>query len=189
MLFAPASSQGRSGTDASTRSAAALVEALYRQHHLFVFRLALRYGRGQKAWAEDVTQEVFLELMRAIDVLKDVEHIEPWLYTVTTRRCFQRLKRERFLSLAPVRWILGEREQAVIEPDALLDARNDLKRAFEALEALPPKERVAFSMYHLDGKSQDEIGEVLGHGKSYVCKLIQRAVELLRGAGWEVSDV
>src|SRR5262249_52551859 len=75
-----------------------------------------------------------------------------------------------------------------VHPELAAAARHDLQRAFAALDALPPKERVAFSMFHLDGKSQDEIGEVLGHGKSYVCKLIQRATERLRGLGWEVPD-
>ncbi|XXT16928.1 sigma-70 family RNA polymerase sigma factor [Sorangium sp. So ce429] len=66
-------------------------------------------------------------------------------------------------------------------------ARDDLRRAFDALNALPVKERVAFSMYYLDGKEQEEIGRVLGHSKGYVCKLIQRAVRHLGGAGWKVD--
>lgn len=188
MLFVPAS-QVDSSSGAADRSAASQVEAIYRRHHALVYKIALRYGRGRRAWAEDVTQEVFLDLMHTVESLRDLEQIEPWLYTVTTRRCFQRLRRERFMSLAPVRWLLGEREREAIDPDALMSARDDLRRAFEALDSLPPKEKIAFSMFHLDNKSQDEIGEVIGHSKGYVCKLIQRAVERLREAGWEVPDV
>jgi RNA polymerase sigma-70 factor, ECF subfamily len=66
-------------------------------------------------------------------------------------------------------------------------ARDDLHRAMEVLSTLPSKEQVAFCMYYLDGKEQEEIGQFLGHSKGYICKLIQRAVETLEKAGWEVS--
>ncbi|WP_437304225.1 RNA polymerase sigma factor [Sorangium sp. So ce388] len=163
------------------------VEALYRRHHRLVHRLALRYGKGNLAWAEDVTQDVFLDLFKALPTLTDHDDLEGWLYRATTNRCFNRLRRERFLSLAPVRWLLGEQPQEPRPPDALAIARDDLRRAFDALNALPVKERVAFSMYYLDGKEQEEIGRVLGHSKGYVCKLIQRAVQHLGGAGWKVD--
>lgn len=168
--------------------ATAQVEALYRRHHPFVFGLALRYGRGRRAWAEDVAQDVFVDLLRALPSLRDLDSLEGWLYRATLHRCLKRLRRERFLSLPAVRWLLGAPHEEPVHPELAAVARHDLQRAFAALDALPPKERIAFSMFHLDGKSQDEIGEVLGHGKSYVCKLIQRATERLRGLGWEVPD-
>ncbi|MEP7126773.1 MAG: sigma-70 family RNA polymerase sigma factor [Byssovorax sp.] len=162
---------------------------LYRRHHQLVFRLALRYGRGDAAWAEDVTQDVFLGLFKILGELTDRDGMEGWLYRATTNRCLNRLRHERFLNLAPVRWLIGERHLAPRPPDELVMARADLRRAFEILDVLPPKERVAFSMYYLDGQDQDAIGTVLGHSRSYVCKLIQRAVARLRGAGWEVDHV
>src|SRR4051812_19898476 len=87
--------------------AAATVEHLYRKHHAFVFRLALRYGRGRKAWADDVLQDVFVDLLTALPTLRELDAIEGWLYRVTTHRCLKRVRRERFLSLLPVRWLLG----------------------------------------------------------------------------------
>jgi RNA polymerase sigma-70 factor (ECF subfamily) len=175
-------------TSAPPRAVAARdLEALYRRHHRLVFRIALRYGKGDVSWAEDVMQDVFLDLMKALPTLNELDDLGGWLYRATTNRCFNRLRRERLLSLAPVRWLLGERQPEPRPPDALAIARDDLRRAFDALDALPIKERVAFSMYHLDGTEQEEIGRVLGHSKGYVCKLIQRAVERLGEAGWKVN--
>lgn len=167
---------------------AAEVEALYRKHHAFVLGLALRYGRGRRAWAEDVVQDVFVDLLRALPSLDAPGSLEGWLYRATIHRCWKRLRRERFLSLPAVRWLIGGAQEEPVHPEPAAAARHDLTRAFDALEALPPKERIAFTMFHLDGKSQDEIGCVLGHKKSYVCKLIQRATEHLRARGWEVPD-
>jgi RNA polymerase sigma-70 factor (ECF subfamily) len=169
-------------------SAASEVSELYRKHHRLVFHLGLRYGQGNVAWAEDVTQEVFLSLFKVIHTLRDTSDMEGWLYRATTNRCLNRLRRDRFLALAPVRWLLGEQQPPPSPPESLAIARDDLRRVLDALGALDPKERVAFAMYYLDGKEQEEIGQVLGHTKGYVCKLIQRAVSRVRALGWEVDD-
>ncbi len=174
--------------DAASREATDEVGALYARHHRLVYKLALRYGRGDAAWAEDVTQDVFLGLFEVLASLDDRENLEGFLYRATTNRCLNKLRRDRFLNLAPVRWLLGEGQPSPRPPDALAIAHDDLRKAFEILGTLPAKERVAFSMYYLDDREQDEIGKVLGHSKGYVCKLIQRAVERLRAAGWEVED-
>lgn len=184
-----ASPEARPGADAQADDRAATqVEALYLRHHRFVFGLALSYARGRRAWAEDVTHDVFIDLLKALPSLSDLHALEGWLYRATIHRSLKRLRRERFLSLPAVRWLLGERDEEPVHPESAAAARHDLERALLALEDLPPKERVAFMMFHLDGKSQDEIGTVLGHKKSYVCKLIQRATDRLRALGWEVPD-
>src|SRR6476659_10076334 len=77
-------------------TAADEIGALYRRHHRLVYRLALRYGRGDAAWAEDVTQDVFLGLFKILDDLTDREGMEGWLYRATTNRCLNRLRHERF---------------------------------------------------------------------------------------------
>lgn len=171
------------GTQASTTER---VEALYVQHREFVYRLALRYGGGSHAWAEDVTQEVFLRLFDALAQLEDDRAMEPWFYRVTTNRCLNRLRSERLRNSAPVRWLLGRRNEDGRSPERVAAARQGLEQASAVLASLPPKERVAFSMHVLDGKKQIEIAEVLGHSKGYVSKLIARAEERVRAAGWEV---
>jgi RNA polymerase sigma-70 factor (ECF subfamily) len=164
----------------------AAVERAYRRHHPLVFRLALRYGRGSRAWAEDLVQEVFVDLLHAIEDLDELDALEGWLYRATSFRCLKQLRRERLMLSAPLRWLLGAGEPRPAQPDAITFANDELKRAFQALETLPPKERIAFSMYYLDGRPQHEIGEVMGHKKSYVCKLLHKAAEHLRAQGWEV---
>lgn len=163
------------------------VDALYRRYHEMVYRLALRYGHGDAASAEDVTQEVFLRLFDVVDRLDEREGLEPWFYRVTVNRCINRLRRERVRNAAPVRWLLRGGVKQPIDPERQAAAREGLSQAWTVLDALPPKERVAFCMYYVDGKRQAEIGEILGHGKSYVCKLIKRAEERVRALGWVVG--
>ncbi|MFT3771684.1 MAG: sigma factor [Minicystis sp.] len=131
----PAVSDARAVTGPAAPEAVstAEVEALYRRHSRLVFRLALRYGGGNTAWAEDITQDVFLDLWKALPGLTDLDDMEGWLYRATTNRCFNRLRRERFLALAPVRWILGEQRPDPRPPDALAIARENLRLAMATL--------------------------------------------------------
>jgi RNA polymerase sigma-70 factor (ECF subfamily) len=56
-----------------------------------------------------------------------------------------------------------------------------------ALQALPPKEQVAFCMLHIDAVPQTEIARILGYSRGYVSKLITRATARLAAAGWEIE--
>jgi len=163
------------------------VERLYAAHKHAVFRLALRYGAGDRAFAEDVTHDVFVRLLRAFHRLDHDEDLGGWLYRVTTNRCLSRLRTEQvrrsvlgLLGLDPRREAPGLAER--------VEARDALTRTLAAVERLPPKERVAFGMKFLDGKSQNEIADTMGHSKGYVSKLLSRATERLRAEGWEVND-
>ncbi len=172
----------------STAATAARVASLYRQHRDHVYRLALRYGRGDRTWAEDVTQDVFVSLCKVIDKLEDDDALKGWFYRVATNRCLSRLRREGVANSPAVRWLLGRAARVPENPEAQVAERRDLRRVDAMLDALPPKQRIAFCMYRLDGKEQAEIGEILGFSKSYVCKLVKRAEATIREAGWEVGD-
>lgn len=172
------------GASGETADVSAEIASIYRRHHGLVLRLALRYGRGRRAWAEDVAHDVFVGLFGSLPSLDRRDDLEGFLYRATTHRCLSKLRRERLYSILTARWLFGDDEAEDGEPP--LVAREDLRRAFAMLDALPPKERVAFSMYYLDGKEQDEIGRVLGHSKGQVSKLVSRAVERLRARGIEV---
>ncbi|MEZ4453277.1 MAG: sigma-70 family RNA polymerase sigma factor [Nannocystaceae bacterium] len=171
----PQAALARPSATEAAEAAAATIDRLYRRHHRDVFRLALRYGLGDAAWAEDVVQDVFITLVDALDRLGDHDELGGWLYRVTTHRCLRKLRRERFLRLPVVRWLL-EAAQPPRSLEGQIFARHDLERARRILEGLPPRERVVVSMVHLDGRSQREVCETLGLSKGYVSRLLARGV-------------
>jgi len=153
----------------------AVVARLYREHAPAAFKLALRYGRGDRQWAEDLVHDVFLEVHRHAERLATMESPGGWIYRATTSRCLNRLRRDRFIAHPLVRWMLAQPERASADPEAIGLARRELGDLFAAVNRLPDAQRLCFWMRHVDGLSQPEIGEVLGFRKSYVCKLLQRA--------------
>jgi RNA polymerase sigma-70 factor, ECF subfamily len=153
-----------------------------------VHRLALRYGRCDRGWAEDVVHDVFVALCRVADDLEDLDDVWGWLYRVTTNACLGRLRREAVRDNPIVRWVLGESAPREPDPEASSAMIADVRRVLARLETLPPRERVVLCMLHLDGLRQIEIAEVLGLSKGQVSKLVKRAHERIRSAPLHGED-
>jgi RNA polymerase sigma-70 factor (ECF subfamily) len=183
-----AGSRGAAVPEANTSiDSATDLSWLYARYHRQVFHLALRYGQGDVAWAEDLTQDIFLALMRLPRPLLARESLSGWFYRVATNRCLNAIRKEKFLLSKPVRWLLGSSFSNERTPESLAIARDDLSQALQSVDALPPKERVVFFMVHVDGKEQGEAARVLGYSKGYVSKLLKRAEQRLAAAGWKVE--
>ncbi|HEX4621795.1 MAG TPA: sigma-70 family RNA polymerase sigma factor [Myxococcaceae bacterium] len=165
------------------------LQACYQAHRVWVHRLCLRYGGGSAGWAEDVTQDVFVKLLEHLPRLEGTGDLTGWLYRVTTHLALKRLRKDRTFAAKVARMLTGAPPPSEPSPDELFEGKESARAAVKAMEALPPKERVVMSMKLVDGKSQNEIAEALGFSKGYVSKLVTRAEEQLKRAGWEVSDV
>src|SRR5690349_21129877 len=70
--------------------------AIVRQHQSLVFGLAWNFLHDEAA-AEELAQEVFLELHKALPTLASDAHVTNWLRRVTTHRCidYTRYRRSR----------------------------------------------------------------------------------------------
>lgn len=158
------------------------LDRLYRRHHKAVFHLALRYGLGDEAWAEDVVHDVFVALLDRLPSLEDHEQLDGWLYRVTTHRCLRKLRRDRFMLRDVVRRLLVVGPTEGPSAEGRVFARHDLERMRHVLAGLPPRERMVVCMVHLDGKPQREVGEILGLSKGYVSKLLARGIARLEEA-------
>jgi RNA polymerase sigma factor (sigma-70 family) len=162
-------------------------EECYQLHRHTIYRLCLRYGNGRVSWAEDATQDVFIRLFEKLPQLHHEEPIAAWLYTVATRVCISRIRRDKSL----LNWIthFGERREVAPSSEVLFEEKESVALALATLAQLPPLERGAVSMKVLDGKSQREIAATLEVSEGYVSKLLTRAAARLDKAGWEASDV
>jgi len=123
-----------------------------------VLRFATRMLGGDRAEAEDVTQEAMLRLWKiAPDWRQGEAKVSTWLYRVSANLCTDRLRKRRSVDI-----------DAIPEPEddgpgaAERMMQADRARALEAaLAALPERQRVAVTLRHLDGRSNPEIAEVL----------------------------
>src|SRR5215475_179858 len=147
-------------------------ERLYRKHAGDVYRYALVVLRNQ-ADAEDVTQTTFLNAYRAFEKGERPQKPQNWLIAIAHNVCRQRFRQAQRRP-AEVGYE-EELAESVVEEDAL--SAEDIRRA---LGHLAFNQRSALVMRELEGRSYQEIAEILGLSVSAVETLIFRARRALR---------
>ncbi len=160
----------------------------YERHSQRVLRLCVRYGGGSLGWAEDVTHDVFMRLMKHLPSMSEQEDVEGWLVTVATRMCLKRLQRDTSVLGRVLVKLSGGTGESASTPDEIFELKESAREVLETLRGLPPRERMVMTLMLTEGRSQVEISATLGFSKGYVSKLVTRGRELLRAAGWEVDD-
>jgi RNA polymerase sigma-70 factor (ECF subfamily) len=126
---------------------------------------------GDAAEAEDVAQEAMLRLWQiAPDWRPGEARVSTWLYRVTANLCTDRLRRRRGVALE------AAAEPADPAPGALaaLMAADRAAALEAALAELPPRQREAVVLRHLDGMANPEIAQVMDIGVEAVESLIAR---------------
>ena len=169
--------------------------ALYRRRQQSVYRFALQMS-GSRSIAEDVTQEVFMALVR------DGQRFDPergrllaFLFGVARNHVLRRCDRERLFSPlieadegGPVDVTLATEGDPLSE----LTRGEMIARVRAAVLALPPHYREAVVLCDLNEMSYAEAAEVIGCAVGTVRSRLHRArailIEKLRGAGDESTS-
>ncbi|WP_099826352.1 RNA polymerase sigma factor [Oceaniglobus indicus] len=132
---------------------------------------------GDRAEAEDVTQEAMLRLWRiAPDWEPDRAKVSTWVFRVATNLCLDRLRRAgRAVDIGAVD---EPEDDAPDVAERMLDAdRADALNA--ALRALPDRQRQAVVLRHIEGMANPEIAEVMDIGTAAVESLTARGKRAL----------
>ncbi len=145
--------------------------------HLTVIVTLARRMLKDEAEAEDIAQEAMLRLWRAGETLDLGPHgVRPWLRKVTSNLCLDRIRASR-------RTVVTDEvpEMAEAPTQAVgLEEQDLARRVAEAMAALPERQRQALTLFHHEGMSQAEVGEVLGVSDEAVESLLARARRALR---------
>jgi RNA polymerase sigma-70 factor (ECF subfamily) len=146
--------------------------------------------RCGKDAAEDLTQEVYVDLVRRVRGGDDIAGFTTgWLISVARSRLIDHLRAEqrrvRKLSLA---WSAAEPEERIgVMVQGGQDAAALGASTEQALEALTAGERTALVLHHLDGRSVAEVAESIGRSVRATESLLARARRKFRAAFEEAS--
>jgi RNA polymerase sigma-70 factor (ECF subfamily) len=157
---------------------AAAFRALVDRHLPTVHAIARRM-LNDDAEAEDVAQETFLRLWRnAAELELGQGGARPWLRRVASNLSIDRVRARR--NVSPVEQVPEESEPA--NQMRHVAERELGTRVDAALKALPERQRLAITLFHYEGMSQIEVGEVLGISDEAVESLLARARRTLKAA-------
>jgi RNA polymerase sigma-70 factor (ECF subfamily) len=149
---------------------------LIETHQRMVFSLALRVT-GEHGAAEEVAQDVFLELHRGGDKLESEDHVRFWLRRVTVHRATDALrKKSRQPEAGAEEWM---EEQYVQDNSEGLNAAV-IVLLEELLRTLPEQMRVVIVLRYQEDMLPDEIAKLLGQPVATVKSNLQRGLQLLR---------
>jgi len=140
---------------------------IYKQYSKPVYTMAYRIV-GNKETAEDVTQDVFIDILTKAKTLKDPTAFNGWVQRITANRCNMALRSAWFRRRADV-----PIEDLNLETKP--PSNEDVITATKAFAVLPPKTRLVLWLFCVEGYTHKEIGEWLGKSASYSKSIVNRA--------------
>ena len=147
---------------------AELVEA----HEALVFSLGYHFF-SDRGLAEEIAQDVFLQLYRNLAAIESESHLLFWLRQVTTRRCIDRMRRTRLkaVSLSEV----GELRSVAPDKDPLRD-----RRLRQLIAELPDMQRAVVTLRYQEDLDPSEICRIVDIPVNTVKSHLHRALQALR---------
>jgi RNA polymerase sigma-70 factor (ECF subfamily) len=134
--------------------------------------------------AEDVAQEVFLEVFKSISKFNRDSKLSTWIYKIATNKCLEFIRKKNTKKrFAFMQTILGNELPIdktsyfteVNHPGVLLENKEKSAIIFKAINTLPENQRVVFTLAKIDDKSYQEIVEITGKSLSSVESIMFRA--------------
>ena len=138
--------------------------------------------------ADDLAQEVFIEVYNSIDRFRADAKISTWLYRIAVNKSLNFIrdnkKRKFFKKIEDVftgrNYTDSDTGLSFDEPDAELQEKQKAAILHKAIDSLPENQRVAFTLNKYEDLSYKEISEVMGLSLSSVESLIHRAKKNLQ---------
>ena len=137
--------------------------------------------------AEDVAQEVFIQVFRSVQNFKAESKLSTWIYRITTTRALDLLRsRKSKKRFGIIQRLFGEGNEPEMEipdfnhPGVALDRKENAARLFKAIGQLPENQKIVFTLHKLEGLSYQEVSEVMGTSVAAVESLLHRAKQNLK---------
>jgi RNA polymerase sigma-70 factor, ECF subfamily len=109
---------------------------------------------------EDLLQESFLEVFRSLGNFRGESKLSTWVSAIAARVAIAYIQRRKPMSAS----LEAVPEIASDDPDTVrrLHAREAARRLYAALEHVEARQRVAFTLHAIDGRSLAEVAEITG---------------------------
>ena len=137
--------------------------------------------------AEDITQEVFVQVYQSVSSFKGDSKFSTWLYRIAiTKSLDHERRKKRKKRFAFVKSLFGEESEVVYHPPdfnhpgVVMDKKEDAATLFHLINKLPENQKIAFTLHKVEGLSYQEVSKVMKTTLSSVESLMHRAKNNLR---------
>ena len=162
---------------------------LFEKHGRAIVNFAYHFV-GSRHRAEEIAQDVFLQIHRAAPRYEPTAIFTTWLYRIAPNACLNEVRRPEHRH--PRRPLEHQQEDerkraeiafpdpAAVSGDSALAGRELEAKIHAVLDELPPNQRAALLMSRVDGMSYLEVAEALETTESAVKSLVFRATATMR---------
>ena len=151
-----------------------------------IYNLCFGYIRNSSE-AEDLTQEVFVTIYNSMDSFNEDATLTTWVYRIAINEALQMIRRQKakkrwgfMSSLFGMEDKLGLHHQEHIHPGVVLENKERSQVLFKEIDQLSDRQRTAFLLNKVEGKSYVEVAEIMNMSTGAVESLLFRAKANLR---------
>ena len=155
--------------------------ALVTKYQDLVYNTALGIVQNAED-ADDITQEVFVQVYLSISSFKGESKFSTWLYRITISKALDHeKKKKRKKRFAFVQSLFGSHEEEnnhpveFNHPGVQLEKKESAADLFKALKQLPENQRIAFTLHKVEGQSHQEIAAIMNLSVYAIESLMGRA--------------
>jgi len=160
------------------------MHTLFSRHHVAVYRFVLQRTRD-KALAEDVTSDIFLDVWRHAGKFEGRSTVLTWILAIARRKIFAARLDPRTVELDSD--IAADREDNADDPDAPLQARDRSTILRRCITRLSAEHREVIDLVYYQEQSMESVATILGiprnTAKTRVFYARRRLADELRKSG------
>jgi RNA polymerase sigma-70 factor (ECF subfamily) len=138
---------------------------------------------GNRALAEDLTQDVFVRIWRALPAYRGLSSVSTWIYSITRNTCLTALKRDRAKNAISAISLDEPLIRAEAESEAFLPRGSSVIDLQSLLSKVPEKHRQVLMLFYMEEKSYEEVARQLdlpiGTVKTYLYRARKTLMSLL----------
>ena len=157
-------------------------QTLVEEHQRLVSHIVFRMIPNRED-REDTCQEVFLKVYQNLGNFRSESKLSTWIAKIAYNACLNHMEKRKLLLFDD----LSSEEQSkdrfaekVHHPDQLTDEKEISSLLQAEIDKMPVHFRAILTLYHLDGMSYNEIGEILSLPAGTVKSYLFRARRLLK---------
>ncbi len=109
--------------------------------------------------ADDLTQEIFIKVHKAIDTFREDSQLFTWIYRIATNECLTFLNKKRRRFFLPIEDISNQLS-AKIDSAPDISGEDIQKKLQKALLKLPDKQRLVFNMKYFEDMTYEDMSEI-----------------------------
>lgn len=140
-------------------------QAFKELYYLFynkLFHFAYAFIKNRER-AEEITEDVFINLWRNRSHLTEIKNVKVYLYTATKNNSLNYIaKKAHEITTAPYDDITIDIAEYEATPEQIMISSEMLKKLNQAIDELPPRCKIIFKLIREDGLKYKEVAEILG---------------------------